>query len=171
MLLRPLRPQSLQEFWWNYCLIILLSSPLHRNQVWIWGVMNCLNQEKTSSDKQNLCPDHTFLQRLRLCNQAKVSCLTLPFGSLPPKRLICPPTSHTHLCHLNSSGEFRQMKLKGFYTISHQGCRAGCAEGRAKLSSSRWFYKSCLRWNYFFYFSHHTVININWTCSLQNDCF
>lgn len=36
-LLGPWDSQSLEEFWWNYCLIVLLPSPLHWNQVLIWG--------------------------------------------------------------------------------------------------------------------------------------
>lgn len=72
--------QSLEEFWWNYCLFY--SHPLSIEIGYEFKGEDLPESSKISSNKWNLCSDHSFLQHLRLCNQAKVSHLMFPFGSL-----------------------------------------------------------------------------------------
>lgn len=92
--LSPKGPKVFGAFWWHCCLIALIPSPLHRNRIRIWRGGRYLNLEINSNNKQNLCPDHCFLQHLRLCNQGQLPDSSTWFCSLPRGSFAHQPARH-----------------------------------------------------------------------------
>ena len=90
-----------------------LSSPL-KSGINLRG-RDCLNQQKNSNDKQNLCPGHSFL-----------------LVQFYPQMFVCLSTNQTHIWHLNPSDELEWTQPGGSYKVSHKALESYALTGAAQ---------------------------------------